>query len=171
MALSADEVAHFHERGYLPPFDLFAAEQMAALRPELERIFADEHGGHNSHQYASAVWELASRREIVGRMASLLGEDLSIWRTNFFVKEPAGSGSPLTREIPFHQDRNYWPLEPAVILSAWIAVTDSTPDGRSDFGSFGDTYCRSNQVSDASTYHCSYDNTHVPTHYSSGSCR
>ena len=51
------------------------------------------------------------------------------------------------------------------------SVTDSTSDGRSDFGSFGDTYCRSNQVSDASTYHCSYDNTHVPTHYSSGSCR
>ena len=127
-ALSEGEVAHFHERGYLPPFDLVPPEQMAALRPELERIFADEHGGHNSHQYAAAVWELASRREIVGRMASLLGEDLSIWRTNFFVKEPAGSRSPLTREIPFHQDRNYWPLEPAVILSAWIAVTDSTPE-------------------------------------------
>ena len=26
------------------------------------------------------------------------------------------------------RDANYWPLEPAVILSAWIAVTDSTPE-------------------------------------------
>ena len=90
---------------------------MAALRTELERIFdTTENSGHNSHQREAAVWELASHEAIVGRMASLLGPDLSIWRTNFFVKEGVDSDSPLQREIPFHQDANYWPLEPAVII-------------------------------------------------------
>ena len=31
MALSADEVAHFHERGYLPPFDLFSMLSLTDL--------------------------------------------------------------------------------------------------------------------------------------------
>jgi ectoine hydroxylase-related dioxygenase (phytanoyl-CoA dioxygenase family) len=40
--------------------------------------------------------------------------------TNFFVKEP------VAKEIPWHQDFNYWPLEPPIIVSAWIAIDPST---------------------------------------------
>lgn len=79
-------------------------ESMADRRPELERIFDEEENeGHNSHQHKAAVWELASHGAIVGRMASLLGSDLSIWRTNFFVKDGIDSGTPSQYEIPFHQ--------------------------------------------------------------------
>ena len=78
-------------------------------------------------------------------MAALYGPDLLLWRTNFFVKEPGA------KEIPWHlfvvrkaldtlvgdnkrkssslalrQDRNYWPLEPPIIISAWIAVDAAT---------------------------------------------
>ena len=152
VSLSAAEVLQFHERGYLPPFELMSTsvtacsefvlrvgsvyelmhqqslglqcsrsvmhyliakvtrfrgagtDSMAKRRAELERIFDEEaNEGHNAHQHEAAVWELASHGAIVGRMASLLGGDLSIWRTNFFVKEGVDSGSPLQREIPFHQ--------------------------------------------------------------------
>ena len=53
-------------------------------------------------------------------MAALYGPDLLLWRTNFFVKEPGA------KEIPWHQDFNYWPLEPPIIISAWIAVDAAT---------------------------------------------
>ena len=53
-------------------------------------------------------------------MASLYGPDLLLWRTNFFVKEPGA------KEIPWHQDFNYWPLEPPIIISAWIAIDSVT---------------------------------------------
>ena len=53
-------------------------------------------------------------------MASLYGPDLLLWRTNFFIKEPGA------KEIPWHQDFNYWPLEPPIIISAWIAVDSAT---------------------------------------------
>jgi hypothetical protein len=77
---------------------------MADRRPELERIFDEEENeGHNSHQHKAAVWELASHGAIVGRMASLLGSDLCIWRTNFFVKDGIDSGTPSQYELPFHQ--------------------------------------------------------------------
>ena len=103
-ALSAAEVLQFHEQGWLPPFEVMTSQSMAERRPELERVFdQEESAGHNSHQHNAVVWELASHEAIVGRMASLLGDDLSVWRTNFFVKEGVDSGSPLQREIPFHQ--------------------------------------------------------------------
>ena len=50
----------------------------------------------------------------------LYGPDLLLWRTNFFVKNRG------SKAIPWHQDFNYWPLEPPVIISAWIAVDPST---------------------------------------------
>ena len=53
-------------------------------------------------------------------MAGLYGPDLLLWRTNFFVKNRG------SKAIPWHQDFNYWPLEPPVIISAWIAVDPST---------------------------------------------
>lgn len=103
-ALSEKEVLQFHKQGWLPPFEVMSSQSMAKRRPELERIFDQaENAGHNSHQREPLVWELASHEAIVGRMTSLLGDDLAIWRTNFFVKEGVDSGSPLQREIPFHQ--------------------------------------------------------------------
>ena len=102
--LSPAEILQFHQQGWLPPFEVMSSSSMAQRRPELERIFDhEENAGHNSHQRQLAVWELASHDAIVGRMASLLGDDIAVWRTNFFVKEGVESGSPLQREIPFHQ--------------------------------------------------------------------
>jgi ectoine hydroxylase-related dioxygenase (phytanoyl-CoA dioxygenase family) len=53
-------------------------------------------------------------------MASLYGDDLVLWATYFFAKDPGGA------EIPWHQDLNYWPLEPLVNVSAWMAVDPAT---------------------------------------------
>ena len=97
---------------------------MAALRPAIEQVLATvpAHGNraHNRHLDSRAVYDLATEPAIVERMACLYGPDLLLWRTNFFVKN-CGS-----KAIPWHQDFNYWPLEPPVIISAWIAVDPST---------------------------------------------
>ena len=96
---------------------------MAALRPAIEQVLATvpAHGNraHNRHLDSRAVYDLATEPAIVERMACLYGPDLLLWRTNFFVKN-CGS-----KAIPWHQDFNYWPLEPPVIISAF-AVDPST---------------------------------------------
>ena len=51
-----------------------------------------------------------------------MGNDLFLWRIGAFIKE-ANAGLGL-KEIPWHQDRNYWPIEPAIVCSAWLAVDD-----------------------------------------------
>ena len=66
------------------------------------------------------MYDLATHPAIIGRMVALYGPDLLLWRTNFFVKNRG------SKAIPWHQDFHYWPLEPPVIISAWMAVDPST---------------------------------------------
>ena len=124
-ALSAAEMARFRRDGYLGPYTLCSPGQMAALRPTIEQVLESDpphtdNRVHNRHLDSRAVYDLATHPEIVERMAALYGGDLLLWRTNFFVKQRG------SKAIPWHQDFNYWPLEPPVIVSAWIAVDPST---------------------------------------------
>ena len=123
-ALSATEMGRFRRDGYLGPFTLCPPAAMAALRPGIEQVLdtVPAHGNraHNRHLDSHAVYDLATEPAIVQRMACLYGPDLLLWRTNFFVKNRG------SKAIPWHQDFNYWPLEPPVIISAWIAVDPST---------------------------------------------
>ena len=124
-ALTAAEMERFRRDGYLGPYALCSPDEMAARRPAMERVLATDppHGEqrvHNRHLDSRAVYDLATHPEIVERMACLYGSDLLLWRTNFFVKNRG------SKAIPWHQDFNYWPLEPPVIVSAWIAVDPST---------------------------------------------
>ena len=122
--LSGAEMARFRRDGYLGPYSLCSPAEMAELRPAIEQVLdSDPARGnhvHNRHLDSRAVYNLATRPEIVERMACLYGPDLLLWRTNFFVKNRG------SKAIPWHQDFNYWPLEPPVIVSAWIAVDPST---------------------------------------------
>ena len=81
-------MARFRRDGYLGPFALCSPDEMAVLRPEIERVLATDPANgdgrvHNRHLDSRAVYDLATRPEIVERMACLYGPDLLLWRTNF----------------------------------------------------------------------------------------
>ena len=123
--LSAEEMDQFRTRGFLGPFALCSPEEMGARRPAIEAVLETDppdhrQKGHNRHLDQRLIWDLATDSEIIGRMQCIYGEDLLMWRTNFIVKEPGA------KEIPWHQDHNYWPLEPPIIGSAWIAIDEAT---------------------------------------------
>ncbi|MEM1213058.1 MAG: phytanoyl-CoA dioxygenase family protein [Planctomycetota bacterium] len=123
--LTAEQARQFHEQGFLGPLTACSAEEMAAYRSHIEELILEGGIGgggsvHNRHLDDRLVYELSTRPEIVQPMTSILGDDLLLWRTNFFNKQPGG------KEIPWHQDRNYWPIEPEVVISAWLAIDPST---------------------------------------------
>ena len=125
ISLTTGEMTHFRARGYLGPYSLSSAAEMVDLRRGVEQVLetdAPNHNNrvHNRHLDNELIYNLATHPSIVERMACLYGPDLLLWRTNFFVKEPGA------KEIPWHQDFNYWPLEPPIIISAWIAVDPAT---------------------------------------------
>lgn len=119
--LSAEQARQFHERGFLSPLTACSPEDMQLFRAHIERVprdanFQGHDPLHNRHLDDRTILGLSTLPGIVGPMQSILGEDLQIWRTNFFNKEPGG------KEIPWHQDRNYWPIEPEIVISAWLAI-------------------------------------------------
>lgn len=123
-ALTGEEVARFHEQGFLGPLAAVSPDEMAQIRHHIESDVLQRDGRNprtrlqSRHMDSKVVFDLASHPAIVDRMASLYGPHLILWATNFFNKEPGGS------EIPWHQDVNYWPLEPIINISAWIAIDD-----------------------------------------------
>ena len=128
--LTKEEVARFHQQGYLGPFEAMPAKEMIKLRSKVTTLLQSkpdpypEKGWHaryvpkNHNRYLDSLlaYQLSTLPEMVSRMTSILGEDLLLWRAHFFDKGPGA------KEIPWHQDYNYWPLEPPVIISAWLAI-------------------------------------------------
>ena len=134
--LTESECRSFREQGFIGPFTAFSRAEMAEIDAHLvENVFrtagpsAPKHtgpvgpdrffmAGQSRHLDDEGVYRMCTHPEVVGRMASLYGPDLLLWRSNFFLKEPGGL------EIPWHQDLNYWPLEPLVNITAWMACDD-----------------------------------------------
>ena len=86
---------------------------------------------HDRHLDHESVCRICRRPELVDRVASLLGPDVMIWRSNFQVKKPAAAASGDSRKysvIPWHQDGAYFDLQPLVLVSAWIAVSEATEE-------------------------------------------
>ncbi len=122
-SLTESEVHQFHQDGFVGPFRAVDADEMESVREQIEQqVFENDNGPcqgkreQSRHMDCPIVQEIVRRDEIVDRMASLYGPDLVLWATYFFNKYPGG------KEIPWHQDLNYWPLEPIINISAWIAI-------------------------------------------------
>ena len=126
-ALTQREIRQFRTQGYLGPYPLCSVEEMAELRPAIEQVLETDPPDaknriHNRHLDSRVIYDLSTHAEILNRMVCLYGADLLLWRTNFFIKYKG------TRAIPWHQDFNYWPIEPPIIISAWLAVDASTQE-------------------------------------------
>lgn len=136
-ALSTAEVEDYHRDGVIGPFPLMAPAEMDEAWAEIDReiIRPGAHGPdldyHDRHLDNSTVCRICRRPELTDRVASLLGPDLTIWRSKFQVKRRAAAAVGDARnytKVPWHQDGAYYDLQPQVLVSAWIAVTESTEE-------------------------------------------
>ena len=124
--LTRAEVDFFVAYGYLGPYAAMSPDEMAPIRREIEEKVLTTDGpnprsrAQSRHMDQPVVYDLATHPAIIERIAGLLGPDLIVWATNFWLKPPGGV------EIPWHQDINFWPLEPPLNTSAWIAIDNVT---------------------------------------------
>ena len=119
---SLDQLA---EEGYTGPVPLLTPDEAAAGRSAFfEAIGQPEDapgpsefrpGGFNlKHRWAH---DLATHEGVLDHVELALGRDIVLWATVFWYKEPHN-----TKYIPWHQDASYWPMEPRINLTAWIAL-------------------------------------------------
>ena len=71
----------------------------------------------------SAWLEFARIPEILDMVEQLIGPDMILWGVTIFGK-PAHSG----KATPWHQDGDYYPIEPLETITVWISLDGSTPE-------------------------------------------
>jgi chlorinating enzyme len=125
--LSDAQQARFATDGYLAPLDALTGADAAALCRRLEAVLtpssglADARLRNKPHLVFAWVAALVSHPRILDAVEALLGPDLLVLRSVFFVKPPRDPGY-----VAWHQDSAYWDLSDDRSVTAWIALTAST---------------------------------------------
>jgi ectoine hydroxylase-related dioxygenase (phytanoyl-CoA dioxygenase family) len=77
---------------------------------------------HKSHLLFTWLNDLVRHPRILDAVEDAIGPNILCWGSSFFIKEPRNPGF-----VSWHQDSTYWGLDPADVVTAWVAFTDSTP--------------------------------------------
>jgi len=127
--LSGDQIAAYSRDGCLFPIDVFAPEEAMDWAARIEALPVAELAAlpapWTQKTYILVDWLDALMRDprLTAVVADLLGEDLLVLSADLFHK-PARS----PRRISWHQDLNYWGLEPDDVATAWVALTVAVPE-------------------------------------------
>lgn len=136
-SLSVGELAAYRRDGYIKtPYRLPDQELQSAraamdalleanpnVPPELlvNSHLVDGEGEAEGVRGRSEFLSLVTSKPVVDMVAQCLGtHNLILWACQIFCK-PAYSG----KSVPFHQDGQYWPIEPLKAATAWIALDRS----------------------------------------------
>jgi len=144
--LSDEQVAFFHEHGYLAGVKMFDDRQIEQLRTELTSLFdANCAGNEYFYEYHSnesanpdtvlfhalGAWRIAPafhdilwNPAFVVAASQLLGGPVRFWHDQLFCK-PSHHGGV----VAWHQDYSYWTrTTPMAHLTCWIGLDDATAD-------------------------------------------
>lgn len=141
--LSDEQVAFFHEYGYLSHVRILDDRQVETLRaelselfhpsPEQRELFYEYHSNESTNPdtvlfHALGAWrvtpgfhDLLWHPQFVMAAAQLLGGPVRFWHDQLFCK-PARHGGV----VAWHQDYSYWTrTQPLAHLTCWIGLDDA----------------------------------------------
>jgi non-heme Fe2+,alpha-ketoglutarate-dependent halogenase len=127
--LARQQVEAYERDGFLFPLPVFTADEAAGWATEIARLPTPELQRHpvpwvqKSYLFLPVLDRLMRDERLTGRVASILGDDLLALSADLFIKAPGSS-----KRITWHQDVNYWGLEPLRVLTAWVAFTSAIPE-------------------------------------------
>ncbi|MGE5523733.1 MAG: phytanoyl-CoA dioxygenase family protein [Rhodospirillaceae bacterium] len=130
--LSAERVASYRANGYLYPLDALTPEEVRRYREALANtenrlggslMAIDRKYRGNLHFLCTWVDELACHPRILDAVEDLLGPDILLYTSRFFIKEPHSAGI-----AAWHQDSTYFGLRPFDHVTAWVALSNVTAE-------------------------------------------
>jgi non-heme Fe2+,alpha-ketoglutarate-dependent halogenase len=126
--LTEDAVRQYRETGYFAPVRALATAEAAGIRAKLESFEAGAGPlagklRQKSHLLFTWLNDLIRHERILDAVEDVIGPDILCWGTSFFIKEPHNPSF-----VSWHQDSTYWGLEPPDIITAWVALSDSTTE-------------------------------------------
>ena len=123
--LTPEAVEQYNREGWYAPVPALSSAEAAAIRGKLE-AFEAEAGGlkgplrHKTHLLFTWLDELIRHPRILDAVEDVSGPNILCWGSSFFIKEPRNPGF-----VSWHQDSTYWGLDPADVITAWVAFSDS----------------------------------------------
>ncbi|HZA67049.1 MAG TPA: phytanoyl-CoA dioxygenase family protein [Geminicoccaceae bacterium] len=129
MRLSQAQIRQYHEQGYLSPIRVLSPERAVANRRQLEAAEAANggpfQGAMKQKPHLLFIWLDALVRDdaVLDAVEGVIGPNILCWASGFFTKEAHDPSY-----VSWHQDLTYWGLEPADIVTAWVALSPSTPE-------------------------------------------
>ncbi len=150
--LSSHELKEFHKNGIVGPFTVYQPEEMRQMFKKIRpRLIDNRKNIYQSDDSVSGVTNLSNydrhfdisdlsqhicKKEIVDRVASILGDDLTCWRTEFFPKYPGDEGTDWHQAGTFanvttsKKPQIEWPegSNGRGTITVWTAFTESTID-------------------------------------------
>ena len=124
--LTTTDIGAYNEEGYLTPIDVMSSQEAEKFCVNYYRVQKENDTDltlilrSKPHLVFPWLFNLVKNPAVTGPVSSILGPNLLAWGTSFFAK-PANEPS----FVSWHQDANYWGLEPHDVLTAWIAFTPS----------------------------------------------
>jgi hypothetical protein len=127
--LSAQQVTQYHDEGATHPVRVFsrerAAQYLAALE-EGEKRFGDDFAKvlrTKAHLSLKWVDELIHDPAVLDAVDDIIGPDIRLYNLTVWIKNARDAAF-----VGWHQDSTYFPLDPAVQITAWVALTDSVEE-------------------------------------------
>jgi phytanoyl-CoA dioxygenase PhyH len=127
--LSAASLERYRRDGFFFPIPVLTPAEAREYRRRLEAV-ETAHGGaltgeirHKPHLLFTWLAELVRRPAILDAVQDVLGPDLLVWSSSFFIKNGGDAAF-----VSWHQDATYWGLSEPDVLTAWVAFTEATVD-------------------------------------------
>ena len=124
--LNDNEIAQYEDKGYIKGLPVFSKGGVK----DLQKLFLDlsnrlpEGVNINKtnmwHKASKKFYDLAHTPAILDYVEDLLGPNFFLWGGQFFYKAAKSKGV-----VPWHQDSQYWPLNPSNSVTVWLAVYDT----------------------------------------------
>jgi chlorinating enzyme len=126
---ATDLLARYERDGYAFPIRAIAAERALSYRRQLEasqQALGGQFQGKfalKSHLLFPWLTQLVTESAVLDLAAHLIGENMLLWSTEFFIKQPGDE-----RFVSWHVDDTYWNIDPIEQVTVWIALSDIGPE-------------------------------------------
>ena len=127
--LTQQQVEQYHREGYAAPIPVLSIDEVRRYREAYEELEAALGGRPKATELAQLAhnfrwaWDLVRQGAVLDAVEDVLGPNIICWAVSVFPKQPHDPGF-----VTFHQDATYWGLSSTQITTAWIALTESTPE-------------------------------------------
>jgi non-heme Fe2+,alpha-ketoglutarate-dependent halogenase len=124
--LTDQQRAFYAANGYilgLPP--IYGAQGVHELNDGLEELMKLLRPGEDAkeirewHESSRFLYDICMNDAILDYVEDILGPDFYLWASNFFIKPPRSSST-----VGWHQDTYYWPVDPKISATVWLAFED-----------------------------------------------